>query len=244
MAVLKEIVTRHAAMKAHAAHALQRSAGETRPSFDSIFVWNDTAGRDAFAKATRSYKIFDRLEAIFGDEVYVYHNKVAQKYPGVVGFSHHQDYAYWYEMGCLYPDMATAFIAIDHATLANGCLKLVEGSHKLGRLTHVYRDGISDSGVEPERLQQILRHMPEVPIELEIGDFVMFHCNMLHASDDNNSNESRIALLGCYNTRHNDPYKSAHGHPGWHPQEKLAEEITAKDVDNLPDFSYQWKPKP
>jgi ectoine hydroxylase-related dioxygenase (phytanoyl-CoA dioxygenase family) len=242
MAVLRQIVTRHAEMKAHAARVLLRSAGKTRPSFDSIFVWNDTAGRDAFAKATRSHKIFDRLEAIFGDEVYVYHNKVAQKYPGVVGFSHHQDYAYWYEMGCLYPDMATAFIAIDRATLANGCLKLVEGSHKLGRLNHVQRDGISDSGVDPQRLEQILKHMPEVAIELEIGDAVIFHCNILHASDDNESNESRIGLLGCYNTKHNDPYKSQHGHPGWHRQEKLAEEITPADLDNLPDFSYQWKP--
>ncbi len=240
MAILKEIVMRHAAMNAHAARAIERSAGDTRPSFESIFVWNDTAGGDAFAKATRSYKIFDRLEAIFGDAVYVYHNKVALKYPGVVGFSHHQDYAYWYDMGCLYPDMATAFIAIDRATLANGCLKLVEGSHKLGRLNHVQRDGISDSGVDPERLDQVLRALPEVPIELEIGDVVIFHCNTLHASDDNHSSESRIGLLGCYNTKHNDPYKSAHGHPGWHPQESIAEAITADDLDSLPDFSYRW----
>jgi ectoine hydroxylase-related dioxygenase (phytanoyl-CoA dioxygenase family) len=242
MAVLREIVERHAGMKAHAAKALQRSAfSATRPSFETVFVWNDTARRDAFAKATRSYKIMDRLEAIFGDEVYVYHNNVALKYPGVVGFSHHQDYAYWYDMGNVYPDMATAFIAIDRATRENGCLKLVEGSHKLGRLNHVQRDGVSDSGVDPERLEQILKHMPEVAIEMEPGDAVIFHCNVLHASDDNRSKDSRIGLLGCYNTKHNDPYKSSHGHPGWQKQEKLAEEITAKDLDNLPDFSYQWQ---
>ncbi len=243
MAVLKEIIARHAGMSAHAERAKQRSAGDTRPSFETVYVWNDTARRDAFAKATRSGKLIDRLEAIFGDDVYVYHNKVALKYPGVVGFSHHQDYAYWYNMGNVYPDMATAYIAIDRATRANGCLKLVEGSHKLGRLDHVYRDGVSDSGVDPERLEQVLKRMPEVPIELEIGDAVIFHCNVLHASDDNHSSESRIGLLGCYNTRHNDPYKSVHGHPGWQRQEKLAEEITAKDLDNLPDFGYQWKAK-
>jgi len=241
MAVLKAIIARHSGMKAHAARALERSQGTTRPSFETVFVWNDTAGRDAFAKATRSRRIIDRLEAYFGDQVYVYHNKVAQKYPGVVGFSHHQDYAYWYEMGNLFPDMATAFIAIDRATRTNGCLRLVEGSHRLGRLDHVQRDGVSDSGVDPERLDQVLRHLPEVPIELDIGDAVIFHCNVLHASDDNHSSESRIALLGCYNTRHNDPYKSVHGHPGWHPQQKLDEPITAADVDNLPDFDYQWK---
>lgn len=242
MAILKGIITRHPGMKAHAARALERSQGTTRPSFETVYVWNDTAGKDAFAKATRSHRIIDRLEAFFGDQVYVYHNKVALKYPGVVGFSYHQDYAYWYDMGNLYPDMATAYIAIDRATQANGCLKLIEGSHKLGRLNHVHRDGVSDSGVDPERLEQIVKALPEVSITLEVGDVVIFHCNVLHGSDDNHSGESRIGLLGCYNTRHNEPYKSVHGHPGYHPQEKLADEITAADLENLPDFGYQWKP--
>jgi hypothetical protein len=242
MAVLKEIIAGHAAMRAHAARARERSGGDTRPSFETVFVWNDTAGRDAFAKATRSSRIIDRVEAFLGDKVYVYHNKVAQKYPGVVGFSYHQDYAYWYQMGNLFPDMATAFIAIDRATRANGCLKLIAGSHRLGRLDHVYRDGVSDSGVDEERLVQILKVMPEVPVELDIGDAVIFHCNVLHASDDNHSPDSRIALLGCYNTRHNDPFKSMHGHPGWHPQTRLSEEITRDDLGNIPDFDYQWKP--
>jgi ectoine hydroxylase-related dioxygenase (phytanoyl-CoA dioxygenase family) len=243
MAVLKDIITRHADMQSFAARAKERSGGATRPSFETVFVWNDTARNDAFAKATRSAKIFERLESIFGDQVYVYHNKVALKYPGVVGFSHHQDYWYWYQMGNVFPDMATAMIAIDRHTQANGCLTLVEGSHKLGRLEHVYRDGVSDSGVDPERLQQILKAMPEVPIELEIGDVVLFHCNTLHASADNHSAESRIGLLGCYNTKHNDPYKVVHGHPGWHPQEKVSDPITDADRQNLPDFGYQWQPK-
>jgi ectoine hydroxylase-related dioxygenase (phytanoyl-CoA dioxygenase family) len=242
MSILKDIITRHADMQAFAARAKERSAGNTRPSFETIFVWNDTAGNDAFAKATRSSKIIDRLEAIFGDEVYVYHNKIALKYPGVVGFSHHQDYWYWYQMGNLYPDMATAMIAVDPHTQSNGCLSLVEGSHKLGRIEHIYRDGVSDSGVDPERLAEIKKHMPEVPIELAIGDVAIFHCNTLHSSADNHSAESRIGLLGCYNTKHNDPYKVAHGHPGWQVQPKIAEPITEADRQNLPDFSYQWKP--
>src|SRR6478672_2175021 len=105
MGILKDMITHHADMQAFAQRAKERSAGATRPSFETIFVWNDTARNDAFAKATRSHKIIDRLEAIFGDQVYVYHNKVALKYPGVVGFSHHQDYWYWYQMGNLFPDM-------------------------------------------------------------------------------------------------------------------------------------------
>lgn len=241
MDVLRQAIENHAAMRAHAARAADLSRGATRPSFDSIFVWNDTSGFDLFAKATRSVKIIDRLEAYFGDEVYVYHNKIALKYPGVVGFSFHQDYAYWYDMGCLFPDMATVQIAVDPSTLANGCLRFIEGSHKMGRINHVFKDGVSDSMVDPERLEQARKIMPEVPVELERGDIAIFHANILHGSDDNHSDHSRIALLGCYNTRHNNPYKTVHGHPRYHRQEKVREAITMADVGNLPDFDYQWK---
>src|SRR5258708_20708953 len=71
MAILKDIITKHADMQAFAQRAKERSAGETRPSFETIFVWNDTARSDAFAKATRSSKIIDRLEAVFRGEIYV-----------------------------------------------------------------------------------------------------------------------------------------------------------------------------
>ena len=81
MSILKDIITRHADMQAFAARAKERSAGNTRPSFETIFVWNDTAGNDAFAKATRSSKIIDRLEAIFGDEVYVYQTRSRSSIP-------------------------------------------------------------------------------------------------------------------------------------------------------------------
>jgi hypothetical protein len=35
----------------------------------------------------------------------------------------HQDYGYWYQNGFLYPDFATAFIALDPSIRANGCLQ-------------------------------------------------------------------------------------------------------------------------
>ena len=43
---------------------------------------------------------------------------------------HHHDHlfsliSYWYQNGCLFPDMATVFIAIDKADVENGCLKVV-----------------------------------------------------------------------------------------------------------------------
>lgn len=237
MGIVREVIRRHERMTAHAQRARERSAGTIRPSFETLFVWNDTAGFDVFSKATRSCKVIDRLEAYFEDEIYVYHNKVVLKYPGVVGFSYHQDYAYWYNMGNLYPDMASVFIAVDPATRENGCLRMVRGSHRLGRQDHVERVPGSDSGVDPERLEQVLKVFPEEVVELDPGDMILFHGNTLHASDDNRSATSRIALIGCYNTRHNSPYKPAGGHPAYHPQERIREPITARDLDNLPAFA-------
>ena len=55
--------------------SMQPSADGKHPAFQLLVVCNDTSGDDLFAKLTRDYKIFERLEAIFNDQVYVYHNK-------------------------------------------------------------------------------------------------------------------------------------------------------------------------
>jgi ectoine hydroxylase-related dioxygenase (phytanoyl-CoA dioxygenase family) len=224
---------------------MQRQLGNIRAktesgkhnAFETIFVWNDTGGDDVFAKLTRNYRIFERLEAIFRDRVYVYHNKVALKYPLVPGFRYHQDYYYWYSMGCLFPDMATASIAIDAATPENGCLRVLAGSHRMGRIEHEFDREREDSGVPEDRLAIIKIRCEEVLVELSVGDLVIFHCNTLHGSDDNASDRSRLALLGCYNTKHNDPYMATPcGHPFFHEQSIVTEKVSRADLARMPDF--------
>ncbi len=240
MQVLKGVIHNHQHMNRVSDNLKQKIESGKRPSFESIFVWNDTARDDVFAMATRRDAIFDRLEHFFNDKVYVYHNKVTLKYPGVVGFRYHQDYAYWYDMGNLYPDMAACLIAVDPATRANGCLKMLKGSHRLGRINHVFDDGVSDSGVNPERLAVIQDRLEEEYVELQSGDVVMFHCNTLHGSDDNLSKDSRIALLGCYNTKRNSPYQPSCGHPFYQPQVKVTEKIGPQHADKMPDFDMNF----
>jgi ectoine hydroxylase len=208
-------------------------------AFETIFVWNDVSGDDLFAKLTRNFQIFERLEAFFDDRVYVYHNKITLKYPSVPGFRYHQDYYYWYSMGCLFPDMATASIAIDASNRANGCLRVLAGSHKMGRINHEFDEEQEDSGVEEERLSIIKTRCEEVFVELGVGDLVIFHCNTLHGSDDNSSEMSRLAVLGCYNTKHNDPYMpTSCGHPFFHEQSILSERVTRADLARMPDFGF------
>lgn len=239
--LLKKAIAEHPDMNARADYIRDKFESGKYPSFESIFVWNDTSGDDIFAKFTRRAEIMRVLEAAFDDKVYVYHNKVALKYPRTPGFKFHQDYYYWYQMGCLYPDMATCFIAIDDATTENGCLKLVEGSHRLGRVDHTLYDGVSDSGVDEERLAAILERMPVRDIELNAGDCVAFLATTLHGSDANMSDKSRIALLGCYNTKHNDPYVRTHEHPNYIAQSHVTDRVTAPDVAKLPDFKLHYR---
>jgi ectoine hydroxylase-related dioxygenase (phytanoyl-CoA dioxygenase family) len=182
------------------------------------------------------------MEQLFGDEVYHYHSKMSIKQPRTGGaWSWHQDYGYWYQNGCLYPDMGSAFIAVDPNTKENGCLQVLRGSHKLGRVEHG-RFG-DQTGADPERVKEAAKVMKLVYVELDPGDTLFFHSNLLHRSDQNTSEHPRWSLICCYNTKHNDPYKESH-HPRYAPLEKLPDtaikEMSAKLFESEADF---WNPE-
>jgi len=239
--VLKRAIEECEPMQKLKIQAQERWATGRRAAFETIFVWNDVTGEDIFCKATRREALFIRLKAFFEDDVYLYHNKVALKYPGVEGFRYHQDYFYWYDMGNIYPDMATAQIALDPCTRENGCLSVIPGTHKLGRLNHTTLAQSSDSGVEEERLQEIFKRFPVIDVELAIGDAVLFHANLLHGSGDNTSDKARVTLLGCYNTKHNNPYRTPCGHPYYSSQKPLLSEISERDLMLMPNFDLRFE---
>jgi ectoine hydroxylase-related dioxygenase (phytanoyl-CoA dioxygenase family) len=122
----------------------------------------------------------------------------------------HQDYGYWYQNGVLAPLLTSAFIAVDPATRDNGCLQVIRGSHQLGRIDHVLTG--EQAGADQERVREVLKRMELVYVEMEPGDTLFFHCNLLHRSDQNHSDNPRWSMICCYNAARNDPYKESH-HP-------------------------------
>jgi hypothetical protein len=127
------------------------------------------------------------------------------KKPGSAGtWDWHQDYAYWYAEGCLAPDMTTCMIAVDDTDLENGCVELVRGSHRLGRIEHKTLGAAS--GVDPERLGHILARHERVACEMAPGDAVFFHANTIHASGANRSSRPRSLLHCSYNAIANEPF--------------------------------------
>jgi hypothetical protein len=205
-----------------------------------LVLWN-SAGEDLWGAIARSERIVNTMEQLFDDEVYHYHSKMSIKQSRTGGaWSWHQDYGYWYQNGCLYPDMGSAFIAVDPNTKENGCLQVLKGSHKLGRVEHG-RFG-DQTGADPERVEEASKVMELVYVELDPGDTLFFHSNLLHRSDQNTSEHPRWSLICCYNTRHNNPFKESH-HPFYKPLEKLADgaikEMGERLFSNGTDF---WNP--
>ena len=180
----------------------------------NITLW-DHPSDDLFGKFSTNERIVKPMEEYLGDEVYHYHSKIIWKKPGDGGFDWHQDYGYWYHNACLYPDMGSCFIMLDKATKENGCLKVLKGSHKVGRIGH----GISDTPeqtADMERIAELEKRHESVYITAEPGDALFFHSNLLHSSNENKSHDSRRTLIVCFNTKSNNPYKDS-SHASYSP---------------------------
>ena len=185
-----------------------------------LTLWNHP-GDDLYGTIARSERIVGAMEQLLGGEVYHYHSKMMLKEPKVGGaWEWHQDYGYWYNNGCLFPDMASCLIAVDRATKENGCLQVLRGSHKMGRIEHG-RFG-DQTGADPARVQEAMKRFELVHCEMEPGTGLFFHGNTLHCSSPNTSPNPRWSLICCYNAASNDPYKEHH-HPRYTPLKKVAD---------------------
>ncbi|MDH3583718.1 MAG: phytanoyl-CoA dioxygenase family protein [Phycisphaerae bacterium] len=186
-----------------------------------LSLWNHP-GDGIYGMFARCHRVVDAAEQILGDEAYHYHSKMIMKDPKVGGaWTWHQDYGYWYCNGVLYPNLTSASIAVDAATKENGCLQVIPGSHRLGRIDHVLSG--DQAGADMDRVNEVLKRLPLFHVEMEPGDTLFFHANLLHRSDRNNSDHPRWSMICCYNARSNDPYEDAH-HPCYTPLKKVGDE--------------------
>lgn len=200
-------------------HAVERRDGEGGVA--RLTLWNHP-GDDIYGMFSRGRRLVEAAEQLLGGEVYHYHSKMNMKEPRVGGaWAWHQDYGYWYQNGCLFPDMLSVMVAVDPATRENGCLQVIRESHRLGRIDHVLTG--DQAGADMERVNQVLKRLELVYVEMDAGDAVFFHGNTLHRSDQNRSDKPRWAMICCYNAASNDPYKEHH-HPRYTPLSKVDDE--------------------
>jgi ectoine hydroxylase-related dioxygenase (phytanoyl-CoA dioxygenase family) len=168
-----------------------------------------TPGDDTFSLLTRSERIVKATRQLLGDEGEIchFHSKLMQKEPKVGGaWEWHQDYGYWYKNGFLYPDaMISVMLALTEATQHNGCLQVLKGSHKMGRLEHLFAG--EQQGADMPFVEEALKICENVYVELQPGDALFFHSNLLHMSGANLSDKPRWSLISAYNLSYNKPFR-------------------------------------
>jgi len=167
-----------------------------------------TPGNDAYGLLTKSRRMVASVDKLMDGDTPVchFHSKLMQKEPRVGGaWEWHQDYGYWYKNEFLLPDqMMSVMIAITKANKENGCLQVIKGSHKMGRIEHGFAG--EQVGASQHYVDLALQTMDLVYVEIDAGDALFFHSNLLHRSEANLSDKPRWSMISVYNRSSNVPY--------------------------------------
>ena len=107
----------------------------------------------------------------------------------------HQDFPYWEGFATDASRIATAMLFLDDASLDNGTLEVVPGSHTQGKwTTRRDRDDFGNLEIDPSAEAGVTT----VPIEVEAGSVVYFGAFLVHKSAPNRSADERRSLLFSY----------------------------------------------
>lgn len=148
-------------------------------------VENLVPNHDGFRRLVTAGSLPELGSQLAGDDVVLYKEKVNYKHPGGAGFAPHQD-ATAYKF---VDEHLTCMVAIDDATLDNGCLEMVPGCHDA--LLQTDGDGCIDRDVAATLDWQ--------PVPIRAGDVLWFHSRTPHRSAANGTDSPRRALFLTYN---------------------------------------------
>src|SRR5579859_1361432 len=167
-----------------------------------------TPGNDIFGYMTRSERMIHAIQPLLDSHAPIchFHSKLMQKEPRIGGaWEWHQDYGYWYKNQFLFPDqLISVMVALTKANKENGCLQVIKGSHKMGRVNHGFAG--EQVGADMVMVNNALQTMDLVYCELEPGDALVFHSNLLHRSEANLSDRPRWSIISCYSSQSNLAY--------------------------------------
>lgn len=141
-----------------------------------------------------SPEMAELCRATLGDTAYFFFDQYVVKGPeGGLPFSWHQDSGYVVAYGGP-PDhlpYLTCWCPLDDATLDNGTVRVIPGSHRRGLVPHTKREGSNDLAAEVDETEA-------VAIEVPAGSIVAFSSRMLHATGANRTDRPRRVYLAQY----------------------------------------------
>jgi hypothetical protein len=164
-----------------------RLTAELRHKPHLLFTW--------LADLVRHPAILDPVEDILGPNLLAWTTSFFIKEARDPAFvSWHQDATYW---GLSAPDVITAWVAFTDATVDNGAMRMVPGSHG-EQLAH--RDTFAPDNLL-SRGQEIAVEVDDargVDVLLRAGEMSLHHVRMVHGSPPNRSGDRRIGLAIRY----------------------------------------------
>ena len=88
--------------------------------------------------------------------------------------------------------LMTFWVALDDATIANGCMEVIPGSHNLGLLS-TFGSVVQEDDVDRHCAKEL-----RVPLEVPAGHGVLLHNWILHRSGINTTPMPRRAFTACF----------------------------------------------
>ena len=148
--------------------------------------------RPAFASFLRTPSLLPIITDVLGTgDVDCFLSQFIFKNPGAWGQPWHQD-SYYFPFEPARP-IVGLWLAVTEATLENGCLHVLPGSHREPVHEHVpdRREGANYGYTE------IVDHdmAASVPVLMSPGDLLVFDSHLMHRSTDNVSNSIRAAMV-------------------------------------------------
>ena len=131
--------------------------------------------------------LLNLVETFIGPDIVLHHTKLFLKPPKVgSAFPLHQDWSYFPTQN---NTMIAAMIHISDSTEEMGCLRLVPGSNKLGKIKN------SDGHSFVRKIHNKYPLESVTPIEAKKGDVLFFHSFTIHGSMPNKSERPRKTIL-------------------------------------------------
>ena len=150
----------------------------------------------SYAKLVRHPRLIDAISQIIGPDLLVWSCGFFIKEAGAKSYvSWHQDLNYW---GLDGDQEVTAWYALTPATVENGCMRFVPGSHEKKVVPHV--DSFAQDNLLT-RGQEIAVDVDEasaVNVVLRAGQASFHHGHMFHASGPNGTDSRRIGAALRY----------------------------------------------
>jgi ectoine hydroxylase-related dioxygenase (phytanoyl-CoA dioxygenase family) len=141
--------------------------------------------------------LLDIVEDLLGPDLMIYHSTLWAKQPAAGEYvSWHQDNTYFGHTPC---EVLSVWLALTQATVENGCMQYLPGTHALGQLPLTAPDiGENNLLASGQTVDYDVSDIAPVPVELRPGEIAIHHAHLIHNSLPNASDGTRTGMTFIY----------------------------------------------